>query len=71
VSSWHGVAIWGIRGRGPRKRVCKHAHRTEVAAMDCALVFIRRQIGRALHGDPHADRRQFAQYSAYTQEVPR
>jgi len=50
VSAWHGVALWTARGSGPRERVCTHKHRTEVGAMDCALVFIRRQIGRALHG---------------------
>jgi hypothetical protein len=71
VSAWHGVALWTARGSGPRERVCKHKHRTEVAAMDCALVFVRSQIGRALHGDPHADHSQFAQYSAFARKVPR
>jgi hypothetical protein len=69
VSAWHGVARWSARGSGPRERVCSHKHRTEVAAMDCALVFIRSQIGRALRGDPHAARSQFAQYSAFTRKV--
>ena len=67
MSAYQAVVI-----SAAREWTCKHKHRTEVAAFDCACREVRHRINRLLHGDPHAETpSHFAQWSAFTREVTR
>ena len=71
MSAYEGSASWQVRGTSPKEWQCGHKHRTETAALDCALVKVRQLIGRAIHGDPQVESRQAGWFIVAAREAKR